>query len=251
MALGVAVDRRPHGRDPVVGRPGRAPVAREDRVGNRQAGARRGGQGRVVERRPRKFRFQQRQDFRPVRVRPQHRRVAVAGRELDQPVLPGLEARGLPERIAKARVVGRRHRPEHVPGGVELLHDPRHAGKHLEGGLEAVRRDRPARRRQLVQHQLHPQFRGLVLDDEQQLVLGVAQGMLRGQDRVEREVVAIGHASVEGHLGAFRRGVVGFGHDAPPASSLPKYRGGAGVEPPRRSGPAGPEAPQVTRARRL
>jgi len=63
----------------------------------------------------------------------QHRAVAVSEDVLDQPVLGGLEARGLAEGVAELGVVGRRHGAQHVPGVVQLLEDPGDAGEELEG----------------------------------------------------------------------------------------------------------------------
>ena len=73
----------------------------------------------------------------------------------------------------------------------ELFHDARHSRQHLERRRQIVGSNRIPRRTQLVQCELHPQFAGLVLNDEQQLVRIGRAGMLRVQDRVEREVVAV------------------------------------------------------------
>ena len=58
-----------------------------------------------------------------------------------------------------------------------------------------------------MQRQLHPQFAGLVLDDEEQLVVRVAQRVLRLEHAVEREIVAVAHA-----LGEVELGVVVLAH---------------------------------------
>ena len=47
---------------------------------------------------------------------------------------------------------------------------------------------------QLVQHLLEPQLLGLVDDDEQHLVMQARQRLLRRQQRVELQIVGIGHA---------------------------------------------------------
>ena len=78
-------------------------------------------------------------------------------------------------------------------------------GEHLEGALQLVARDRGDRRAQLVQHQLHPQLAGLVLDDEQHLVVRAASAVLRAEHRVEVQVVAVAHVAAEVDLGALRR----------------------------------------------
>ena len=139
-------------------------------------------------------------------VRLQHGGVAVAGQKLDRPVLPGLEAGGLAERVAELRVFAGRHGAQHVPGIVQLLEDAGDTGQHLEGGAQLVLADRALGRADLVDGELHPQFRGLVLDDEQQLVMGGTQRLLRVEHALEVQIVGIGHAVLERHLGAFRAG---------------------------------------------
>jgi hypothetical protein len=54
-----------------------------------------------------------------------------------------------------------------------------------------------------MQHQLHPQLAGLVLHDEQHLVVVGRARVLRAQDGVELQVVAIAHAPAEVELGFF------------------------------------------------
>ena len=75
-----------------------------------------------------------------------------------------------------------------------------------------VLRDAGPRGRDLVDGEAHPELGGLVLDDEQHLVVGVGEGGLGGEDQVEAEVVAVGHAPGEVGLRAFDAGVVGVGH---------------------------------------
>ena len=140
----------------------------------------------------------------PVRVRLQHLGVLVAEAELDHPVLPALEAAARGERRAHRRVLGRRHRRQHVPGVDQLLHDLAHPGEHLEGALQLVGGDRGDRRLELVQQQLHPQLADLVLDDEQHLVVRVRAALLRAEHRVEMEVVAVAHVAAEVDLGGGR-----------------------------------------------
>ena len=79
---------------------------------------------------------------------------------------------------------------------------------HFSAGASSVRAQQAHAADELVQHELQPQLGGLVLDDEQQLVvvLGRAQRMLRGQQRVELEVAAVAHAVREvGDDGSFDR----------------------------------------------
>jgi hypothetical protein len=84
----------------------------------------------------------------------------------------------------------------------QLVHDARHPGQHLEGRRQVVLADLFAHRLQLVQHQLDPQLAGLVLDDEQQLVVVGRQRVLGRQDLVQAQVVAVAHGLLEVHLGA-------------------------------------------------
>ena len=142
-------------------------------------------------------------------VRLQHRKVAVADSIFDQPVLPGLEARGLAQVVAEPRVFRRRHGPQHVPGGIELFEDARHARQHLQRLGGVVFRDHAPCSLNLVERELHPQFRGLVLDDEQHLVMGLGQRLLRRQDMVDLQIVAIGHALPEIGLGAVFGRIIG------------------------------------------
>jgi len=46
---------------------------------------------------------------------------------------------------------------------------------------------------QFMQHQLHPQLRGLVLHDEEHLVVVGRERLLGVQDGIELQVVAIAH----------------------------------------------------------
>ena len=78
--------------------------------------------------------------------------------------------------------------------------DPR---EHLERGREPVGRDVGLGRRELVQHELDPELARLVLHDEQHLVVVGRARMLRGQDLVEVQVVAVAHVAREVELRAF------------------------------------------------
>ena len=57
-------------------------------------------------------------------------------------------------------------------------------------------------------HQLHPQLAGLVLHDEQHLVVVRRERLLGIQDGIELQVVAVTHAPIKIELGFF------FVHDA-------------------------------------
>jgi hypothetical protein len=140
-------------------------------------------------------------------MRVDHRALLVAEHEFDQPELIRLKARRPPERTAKGRVVARRECREHVPGLDELGHDPSHARQHLEGRLEIIGADPVAGGAQLVTDELQPQLGGLVLDDEQHLVVLSRPGTLRREELIEREVVAIAHlAAAEVDVRALVRG---------------------------------------------
>jgi len=82
----------------------------------------------------------------------------------------------------------------------------------LNASCATVGGDHPARGVDLVQGKAHPKLRGLVLDDEQHLVMCVAdKGVWAAEDPVDVQVVAIGHPAIEGHLRAIFGGVVGGG----------------------------------------
>src|SRR5204863_9024532 len=74
---------------------------------------------------------------------------------------------------------------------------------------------------ELVDYELHPQLRGLVLDDEQHLVVVLRARPLRRVQHVEREVAAVG--SLGGELGD-DAGIV-FRHD--PYNATSSLRGTA------------------------
>ena len=68
---------------------------------------------------------------------------------------------------------------------------------------------------QLVETEAHPELRGLVLDDEQQLVVGIGEWMLSTEHVVEVEVVAVRHPPVERHRGTVIGRIERLGvHDA-------------------------------------
>ena len=145
----------------------------------------------------RKFLPEQRVDRLVFRVHVDQPRVLVAEHELEQPVLPGLEARALSERIAKPHVVRGRHRAEHVPGLDQLRLHARDAREHLECRLEVIGADLRARRREFVQAELDPQLARLVDDDEQHLVVLARHQLLRVQHLVELQVLAVADRLVE------------------------------------------------------
>ena len=88
-----------------------------------------------------------------------------------------------------------RQRREHRPLVGERVLDVLDPCHPLERGGEVVGAQQRAGRAQLVDHQLEPELAGLVLDDEEQLVVlrRVRQRLLGRQQHVEAQVVAVGH----------------------------------------------------------
>src|SRR5262245_13753973 len=117
--------------------------------------------------------------------------VLVAEQELDRPELVRLQPRGGAEHVAKERVLRRRERLEHRPLLEELALHLLYAREDLEAGRELIGLHVPDRRGELVDHELHPQLRGLVLDDEEHLVVVRRARPLRREQRVELEVAAV------------------------------------------------------------
>ncbi len=143
------------------------------------------------------MRIERRVDVGTVAVRFEEACVLVAAQEFDRAVLVALEARRPAETAAKRAVFAGRKRRQHVPSLHELGKDAPHARQSLEGGTRIVGRDASARAHQLVDRELHPQFARLVLDDEEKFV-GIARArMLRRQDGVEIEIVAVAHLAGE------------------------------------------------------
>ena len=62
---------------------------------------------------------------------------------------------------------------------------------------------------QLVQDELEPDLGRLVLDDEQDLVVGVGPWVLGAEDRVEVEVLAVAELALHLQVGAFKVGATG------------------------------------------
>src|SRR5450830_2027642 len=48
-----------------------------------------------------------------------------------------------------------------------------------------------------MQHQLHPEFAGLMLNDEQQFVVRCRQGFLRMQYLIQLQIISIAHGGTE------------------------------------------------------
>ena len=92
------------------------------------------------------------------------------------------------EEAAELGVLGGGERGQHRPLLGQRLLDVLDPGEALERGREVVGPQQVAGRAQLVQHQLEPELGGLVLDDEEQLVVlrRHAQGVLGAQELVQR-----------------------------------------------------------------
>ena len=167
---------------------------------NGQSAPREQAQEFVVER----WRAQHRVQFgvggRVVPEHVEHPGALVAQQELDRAILRRLESARTGQRGAERLVLGRRQRLQHRPLLEQLLLDELDARQYLEARVQRVGADVVDGRLQLVDHQLHPQFRHLVLDDEQHLVvarrLPVAAGQrhLRRKQVVEAKVAAVGQA---------------------------------------------------------
>jgi hypothetical protein len=89
---------------------------------------------------------------------------------------------------------------------------------HFSAGCRSS--EQVASRPELVEHELEPQLRRLVLDDEEHLVVPwrITEGLLGRQDEVEPQIVAIGHGlpEVAPDLVLQRSGVLGVTHDGLP-----------------------------------
>ncbi|KAG0760406.1 hypothetical protein G6F22_019132 [Rhizopus arrhizus] len=101
----------------------------------------------------------------------QHLRVLVAQQELDVAILQRLEARGRAQHVAETHVLGRGQRFQHRPLLGKLAQHLLAARQHLAALPDFIALQEADRRAQLVAEQLQPQLRGLVLDDEEHLVV--------------------------------------------------------------------------------
>ncbi len=137
--------------------------------------------------------------------------VLVAEDELDQPVLERLEPARRPEHVAELAVLAGRERGQDRPLRDQLRLDVLDPREDLEGGRKLVAPHQLERRAQLVEDELEPELAGLVLDDEEHLVVVRRTGerRLRREQLVELQVAAVrhpilevgDHAVVEGHAG--------------------------------------------------
>jgi hypothetical protein len=92
------------------------------------------------------------------------------------------------ELVPELQVLGRRQRGQHAPLLAELGLDVADPGEDLEGRLQLVAADPADARPELVDDELHPQLGGLVLDDEEHLVVMLAERDLGAEQLVEVQV---------------------------------------------------------------
>jgi hypothetical protein len=126
----------------------------------------------------------------------EHGCAPVAEQELEQGVLRRLETRSLAEHIAELRVFARCQRVEHHPLVIDLVLYMFHPREMLYRRWQVVIRNSPHCGLEFVNDQLDPEFRDLMLDDEQHLVVvrRIAERPLGVQQRIElqvRRVIAV------------------------------------------------------------
>lgn len=99
--------------------------------------------------------------------------------ELDDAILVRLNAAGWAEHMAELDILGGRERGEHAPLREQLGLDVLDAGEHFEGELEFVASNESKCFSEFVDDELEPELGGLVLDDEQQLVVVLGDESVR------------------------------------------------------------------------
>src|SRR5579883_761557 len=202
MAFGVAIGGDPRRLDRFVRAVALAPIAVERVAIDREAAAREEADRFVIEARRMEEIFERAMGLGPMTIGSQHLALLVAEQELDRAILEGLKSRGVAERVAEIEILARRQGREHVPGLDELRHDAAHPRQHLEGGRQIIVLDAEDRRLQLMDHQLHPELGRLMLDDEEHLVVIGRERLLRVEQAVEMEIIAIAHLAAEIGVGA-------------------------------------------------
>lgn len=190
---GIGIDLGPsllHGRIPLIGYGGIAPG---DGWINGEATARQKADRFVIEAWPMKGRFEPGKYLGIMPVGLNHLGVAVTKGEFDQPIAVALKAGALPEGGAEFGIISRCERGQHIPGLDDLRLNARDAGEHLEGRLQIIGGNAGHGRGDLVVHQLHPEFGGLVHDNEQQFIMAARQWFLGIKDAVELQIIRIAH----------------------------------------------------------
>ena len=129
----------------------------------------------------------------------EHGPILVAEQELHGPVLPGLEAGGTSELVAEPDIFARRQSGEDRPLLGQGLLDVFDPGDALERGLQLIGGDEAPGVEEFVDDEPEPQLRGLVLDDEEQLIVvfGTADWMLGAEETVEVEIRPVCHRLLE------------------------------------------------------
>ena len=129
----------------------------------------------------------------------QHLAVLVAEQEFDRAVLAGLEPGGVAQEAAELRVLGGCQGGQHGPLLGQGLLDVLDPGDRLQRRAEVVGAEPGGGAAELVQDQLEPQLRGLVLDDEQHLVvvLRSADRLLGAEQRRQLQVGRVAHPGAE------------------------------------------------------
>ncbi len=210
MPIRLLIDRCPGLQDAVIRLIGVGPVALQNCVGDLETVPFQGFEGDVIQ----AWSFQRGQQMRMNGGRfdegRQHGAPLVPHQEFDLPVLRGLETGTAAQIVTEGQVVGRCHGRQHRPGLDQLRLNPRHPRQHLEGRAEGVFFQRSHRRAGFMDDQLHPQLSGLMDDDEQHLVMGVGNRLLRRQQVGQAQVTSIAQTVAEIGMRAFRQRFAGF-----------------------------------------
>src|ERR1051326_3271626 len=165
-------------------------VALQDFAWDREAGAGEKAQIFVIEARRLERRLDLRIGVGGVREPPQHLRVLIAEHEFDGAVLKGLNAARGPQHMAELDIFARGQGRQDAPLAHQLALDVRDPRQDLVTGLRLVALQRRDRAVELVDFQLEPELRRLVLHDEQELVVmrRRRQRFLRRQQLVEPQI---------------------------------------------------------------
>ena len=128
-------------------------------------------QAHIVQRGRAKSFFYNFVQVRPMGMRYQHVLIFIAHRKLNASVLPTLETARLSQIRTNGAVFRRRHGGQNIPSMNQLGHDLRYTRQHFESIGQFIFFNVTNGRSQFVQHQLHPELAGLVLNDEQHFVV--------------------------------------------------------------------------------
>ena len=128
----------------------------------------------------------------------QHGGVFIAEYVLDGPVLRRLQPGGRSQDMPEFRIFAGRQGLQHSPLLEQLPLDHLDPRENLEARIERIPAYMGASRFKLMQSQLEPELRGLVLDDKQQFIMmrWIAQRVLRIQEPMQAKIIRIGSASL-------------------------------------------------------